>query len=64
MYLCICNAIRECDFRSAATTCAGDAEAIYATLGKIPQCRQCLDDAAAILVQVHDRKRLPALTAG
>jgi len=61
MYLCICNAIRECDVRAAAQSCAGDAEAIYATLGKTPQCRQCLCDAAEILVDVRDRSRVPAL---
>ena len=48
MYVCICNAIRECEFRRAARLVPGDAEAIYAALGKQPQCRQCLDQADAI----------------
>jgi bacterioferritin-associated ferredoxin len=48
MYVCICNAIRECDFRRAARCVPGDAEAIYAALGKTPQCRQCLEQADAI----------------
>jgi len=51
MYICICNAIRECDLRSAARTCCGDADAVYASLGKTPQCAQCLDDAAEIIIE-------------
>jgi bacterioferritin-associated ferredoxin len=53
MYVCICNAIRETDLRSAARCCSGDADAVYAALGRTPQCRQCLDEAAEILV--HER---------
>jgi len=30
MYVCICNAIRETDFRRAACCVQGDAEAVYA----------------------------------
>ena len=48
MYVCICNAIRETDFRRAARCVPGDAEAIYAALGKRPQCRQCLEQANEI----------------
>lgn len=51
MYVCICNAIRESDLRAAARTCRGGAEAIYAAMGRAPQCRQCLDEAEDI---VHD----------
>ena len=36
MYVCVCNAIRECEFRRAAQRCGGDAEMVYATLGKRP----------------------------
>jgi bacterioferritin-associated ferredoxin len=49
MYICICNAIREKDLRSAALCCSGDAEAVYNSLGRQPQCRQCLDEAGDIL---------------
>lgn len=55
MYVCVCNAIRECELRSAALSCSGDAEAVYTALGRPPQCRQCLDDAAEIL---HDERNL------
>ena len=50
MFICICNAIRETDLRCAARRCPGDADAVYDHLGYQPQCGQCLDDAAAILI--------------
>jgi bacterioferritin-associated ferredoxin len=51
MYICICNAIRETDLRAAATRCGGDAEAAYASLGKRPNCGQCLEEAQSIIEQ-------------
>lgn len=51
MYVCVCNAIRECELRTAARACPGDADAVYACLGKTPQCAQCLDEAAEILIE-------------
>lgn len=51
MYICICNAIRETDLRAAALTSGGDAESTYATLGKRPNCGQCLAKAGKILDQ-------------
>jgi bacterioferritin-associated ferredoxin len=51
MYVCICNAIRETDLRAAALSCSGDADAVYHSLGRPPQCRQCIDDASEILMQ-------------
>lgn len=52
MYVCVCNAIRETELREAARACPADAdaEAVYASLGKTPQCRQCLEDAEDILL--------------
>jgi bacterioferritin-associated ferredoxin len=49
MYTCICNAIRETELRKAARKCDGNAEAVYAKLGKRPNCGQCLIEADAIL---------------
>jgi bacterioferritin-associated ferredoxin len=49
MYVCICNAIRETELRCAARRCRGSAEAIYGSLGRAPQCRQCLDEAEDII---------------
>jgi bacterioferritin-associated ferredoxin len=51
MYICVCNAIKECELRAAARQVPGDADAVYASLGKTPQCGQCLDDAALILIE-------------
>lgn len=51
MYVCICNAIRESELRRAARRCVGDAESVYAALGKRPNCRQCIDDADDILFE-------------
>lgn len=62
MYICVCNAIKECDLRVAARHVPGDADAVYASLGKTPQCGQCLDDAAMILIEERAllRNREPA----
>ncbi len=49
MYICICNAIRETDLRQVAASTGGDAESVYATLGKRPNCGQCLVKAGKIL---------------
>jgi bacterioferritin-associated ferredoxin len=60
MYVCICNAIRETELRDAAHCCPGeaDADAVYTALGRPPQCRQCLDEAAEILMEERAAKRL------
>lgn len=63
MYACICNAIREADFRQAARRVPGDAEAVYAALGKTPQCRQCLEDADRIVTEERLAAWKPALVA-
>jgi len=57
MYVCICNAIREVDFRAMARRCHGDAEAVYAALGKEPQCRMCLEEADHILMEEREFSR-------
>jgi bacterioferritin-associated ferredoxin len=63
MYVCVCNAIRECDFRRIARCVPGDAEAVYAALGKTPQCRQCLDEANEMLVEERQSSRKLVLVA-
>ncbi|MBS0482361.1 MAG: (2Fe-2S)-binding protein [Proteobacteria bacterium] len=63
MYVCICNAIRECELRAAARQHPGDADAVYAALGKTPQCGQCLDDAAHILIEEREAVRRHQLVA-
>lgn len=49
MFVCICNVIREADFRRAARAHDGDVEAIYAVLGYELQCGQCELPARRIL---------------
>ncbi|MGD9664198.1 MAG: bacterioferritin-associated ferredoxin [Novosphingobium sp.] len=58
MYLCICNAIREDDFRQLARRCTGSAEDIYAKLGKTPICGQCLDEAEDLLHAIRETDAL------
>ena len=58
MFVCICNAIRECDLREAARQCCSSgSEAIYARLGHEPQCRQCLDEADQVIAEERARLR-------
>lgn len=54
MYICVCNAISESELRRAAQLCPGDAESVYATLGKQPNCRCCLDEADELLSQERE----------
>jgi bacterioferritin-associated ferredoxin len=60
MYVCVCNAIRDCELRRAARRCGGDAEAVYAAIGKRPNCRQCLDEASEIIFEERTVGQLSA----
>lgn len=60
MFICICNAIRETDLRATARRCGGGVDAVYEALGHQPQCGQCLDDAAAILIEERAREMVSA----
>ena len=60
MYICICNAIRETDLRRAAATSDGDVEAVYAAMGKRPNCGQCLIDAQKIVDEEREMALVPA----
>ena len=63
MYVCVCNAIRESTLRAAARDFDGDAEALYTLLGRPPQCGQCLDEAAEILIDEREKRQLPIYIA-
>ena len=54
MYVCICNAIREAELRRMARHVPGDAEAIYAAMGKRPDCGTCLADADAMVFEERE----------
>ena len=60
MYVCVCNAIRESELRRAARRCPGGAEAVYAALGKRPNCGQCLDEAETIVFEERELGRFSA----
>jgi len=65
MYVCICNALTDHAISEVALRCTGDAEAVYALLGKTPQCRQCLDEADAVIAEERaTAARAPELLAG
>ncbi len=51
MYICICNAIREEELRETARRTGGDAESVYAALGKRPNCGQCLEEADDLIFE-------------
>ena len=63
MIVCVCNAIRECELRRAARINPGNADAVYSTLGKRPQCGQCLDEAEDILFEERDLTSQQTLAA-
>ncbi|MDP3908371.1 bacterioferritin-associated ferredoxin [Novosphingobium sp.] len=62
MFICVCNAIRDTDLRATARQCAGGVDAVYACMGKAPQCGQCLDEAAEILIEERELARAEQLT--
>lgn len=64
MYVCVCNAIRECELRAAARAHTGDVDAVYAALGKVPQCGSCLDEATEIIIDERENARLPVVVPG
>jgi bacterioferritin-associated ferredoxin len=59
MYICVCNGIRECELRRAALRAAGDAEAVYAALGKRPNCGTCLSEADEIIFEERELAAIP-----
>ncbi|GEM_PF-458723 len=61
MYVCICNAIRECELRKAARTSRGDAEALYTAIGRPPQCGQCVEEAEDIIADERMSSHLPVI---
>jgi bacterioferritin-associated ferredoxin len=63
MYICVCNAIRECELRRAARQADGGAEEVYAALGARPQCGCCLEDAEELLFEERQMDRELRLVA-
>ena len=59
MYICICNAIRETELRAMARKSRGTAEELYARLGHVPNCAQCLEEADEIVREARCARKLP-----
>ncbi|MGX7952811.1 (2Fe-2S)-binding protein [Tsuneonella sp. HG249] len=59
MYVCVCNAIRECELRRAALRASGGAEGVYEALGKRPNCGHCLDEAEDIIFEERKLAAIP-----
>jgi bacterioferritin-associated ferredoxin len=59
MFICICNAIKDNELREAALACDSDVDGVYRLLGRIPQCRQCFDDAEEIITEERLSRPLP-----
>jgi bacterioferritin-associated ferredoxin len=57
MIVCVCNAIREDEVRSAARDGATNPRAVYKALGCQPQCGCCLDYAQEV---INDERAKPA----
>ena len=51
MYLCICNALKDRDFKAAANKAgARDVVGAFKACGARPKCGRCLEDAAAAVL--------------
>jgi bacterioferritin-associated ferredoxin len=51
MFICVCNAIREDDLRTAAQQGLQCAKRAYAEMGRRPKCGMCLPQARAVMAQ-------------
>ena len=66
MYVCLCNAITDNDFRVHAADETCTISAIYRSLGTKPQCGKCVPYVRQLLRQVAElpRSQPRAATAG
>ncbi len=53
MFICVCNAYRECDIAGMAQSGVHCAREAYVMLGSGPRCGQCLKDAQALIDLFH-----------
>lgn len=63
MYVCICNAIKECDLRKTARRTGGDVQSVYAALGKKPNCGHCLEEAEDMIFEERECARPKTVAA-
>jgi bacterioferritin-associated ferredoxin len=65
MYVCLCNAITDRDFRAHAEREGSTVSAVYRSLGKKPQCGKCAPFVRQLLRQVVELpQRQPVPAAG
>jgi bacterioferritin-associated ferredoxin len=65
MYVCLCNAITDRDFRTHAEREGSTVSAVYRSLGKKPQCGKCAPFVRQLLRQVVELpQHRPAPAAG
>ena len=57
MYVCICNAITECQVRECAAGGARSLDDLVSTLGVGAGCGRCRECAAEVLREVHEADR-------
>ena len=63
MYVCLCNAITDRDFRTQIECDGSTVSAVYRGLGKKPQCGKCVPFVRQLLRQVVElpqQQRAPA----
>ncbi|WP_019960042.1 (2Fe-2S)-binding protein [Woodsholea maritima] len=55
MYLCICNALKDREFKAAAQTAgARDVVGAFKACNARPKCGRCLEDAAAMILGLKE----------
>jgi bacterioferritin-associated ferredoxin len=65
MYVCLCNAITDRDFRAQAQCEGCTVSAVYRALGATPQCGKCVPFVRQLLRRAVDIPRPePAAAAG
>jgi bacterioferritin-associated ferredoxin len=63
MYVCLCNAITDRDFRAHAAEENSTVSAVYRSLGVKPKCGKCVPFVHHMLRQVADIPALQLTTA-
>lgn len=63
MYVCLCNAITDRDFRAHAECDGCTVSAVYRSLGTKPQCGKCVPFVRQLLRQVIDLHQPDAAAA-
>ena len=64
MYVCLCNAITDRDFRAHAEREGSTVSAVYRSLGKKPQCGKCVPFVRQLLRQVVELPQRQPAPAG